>query len=104
VLLGSSGQLTVLKMASCQLGGYFCIFLKSTKVKRMLIYLARVEWLWMASSFAHLVAVAGSLSGQILVSSCLLVWRSFLTAFGVEKVQPFSPVGAKGLKQLIVAV
>jgi len=45
VLLGSGGRLTVLKMASCQLGGYFCTLLKSTKVKRMLIYLARVEWL-----------------------------------------------------------
>jgi len=45
----------------------------------------------MASFSAHLVAVAGSLSGQNMVSRWLLAWCSFLTAFGVESVQPFSP-------------
>jgi len=45
VLLGSGGRITVLKMASCLLGAFSCTLLKSTKVKRMLIFLARVEWL-----------------------------------------------------------
>ena len=58
----------------------------------------------MASSIAHLVAIVGSLSGQIFLSRWLPVWCLFLAAFGVESVQPFSPVGAIGVELLFAAV
>jgi len=104
VLLGSDGRFLDLEVASCLLGGYFCIFLKSTKKKRMLISLARVEWLKMASFSAHLVAGAGSLSGQIVMTRWLLAWCSFLAAFGVESVQPKSPEDVLEVERLFAAV
>ena len=45
VLLGFAGRFLDLEVASCLLGAFFCALLKSTKVKRMLIYLAQLEWL-----------------------------------------------------------
>ena len=57
----------------------------------------------MALSSAHHVEAAGSLSGQIFLSSWLVKMCSFLAAFGVESVQPFSPDGGNGLDQLFAA-
>jgi len=45
VLLGSGGRLTVLKMASCLLGALLGIFVGSTKIMRLPICLAHIEWL-----------------------------------------------------------
>jgi len=58
----------------------------------------------MASFMAHLVAVAGSLSGHILMTRWLLACCSFLAAFGVESVQPFSPKQVLRDEQLFAAV
>ena len=58
----------------------------------------------MALFLVNLVAVAGSLSGKIFLSRWLPVWCLFLAAFGVESVQPFSPVGAIGVELLFAAV
>jgi len=90
-LLGSGGRILGLKMASCLLGAFFCTFIESIKKKRVLIYLAQVEWLQIYQSMAHLVAIAGSLSGKVLMTRWLLAWCSFLAAFGVKSLQPLSP-------------
>ena len=89
-LLGSGGRILSLKMASCLLGAFFCTFIESIKKKRMLIYLAQVEWLQIYQSMAYLVAIAGSLSGKVLISRWLLAWCSYLAAFGVKPLQPLS--------------
>jgi len=43
VMLGSGGRFTGQEVASRLLGCFLCTFLKSTKKKPMLIYLAQVE-------------------------------------------------------------
>ena len=104
VMLGSGGRFTCLEMARCLLGAFLCTFLVSTSDGRKFDDLAQVEWQQMALSFARLVAVAGSLSGQIFLSRWLVVWCSFLAAFGVKSVQPFFPDGANGVEQLFAAI
>jgi len=104
VLLGIFGQFTVLEVASCLFGCFLFTSVESTKMIRKFICLARFESLHTGKSMVHLLAIAGSFSGQPLVSILLVAWCSFLAAFCVEAEQPICPEHVLEVEQLFAAM